>query len=115
VRLTALGRQLVADAPSPLQSRFSQRLEGLADWEQSMILAALQRLVAMMEAEDLDAGPYLATGAADAPPISDGNPVDGPLANDRPAFAEMIAEEPAALDEIHRSATLRAADPTARG
>jgi DNA-binding MarR family transcriptional regulator len=89
VRLTVPGHRLVADAPSPLQSRFSHRLESLADWEQSMILAALQRLVALMEAEDLDAGPYLATGAADGT-----------------VFTEVVAEVPEALEEIRRSAAL---------
>ncbi len=88
--LTEQGEQLVAAAPEPLQSRFSERLGRLASWEQSMILAALERLVELMEAERLDASPYLATGAVDAAP----SPA-------RPATAQellpAVAEEPTAL------------------
>lgn len=110
VRLTPQGFQLVASAPSPLQSHFSLRLEGLDDWEQSMILAALQRLVALMEAEDLEAGPYLATGAANAPAIGDTAVLDTPLARDQQGLVTAVAEEAAVLDEIgHR------ADPTPKG
>lgn len=101
MRLTPAGRQLVAEAPSPLQSRFSHRLESLADWERSMILATLQRLVGMMEAEDLDAGPYLATGAADAPPLRDGMVLEEPVAHE-PDFVAAIAEDAAVLDEVRR-------------
>lgn len=104
VRLTPLGCQLVADAPSPLQSRFSQRLEGLPDWEQSMILAALQRLVSLMEAEDLDAGPYLATGAADAPPPLGPAEHEMAVASDQPGFVAAVAEEEVALERSRGNA-----------
>lgn len=100
VRLAPLGCQLVADAPSPLQSRFTQRLEGLADWERNMILAALQRLVGLMEAEDLDAAPYLATGAADAPPLRSDTVLEEPVASDQPGFATAVAEEKDVLEQV---------------
>ena len=100
-RLTPLGLQLVADAPSPLQSRFTGRLESLASWEQSMILAALQRLVALMEAEDVEAGPYLATGAANAAPIRGSHStLAEPMANDHPGFVPAVAENQAVLDQV---------------
>ncbi|MCG8461081.1 MAG: MarR family transcriptional regulator [Holophagales bacterium] len=102
IRLTPLGCQLVADAPSPLQSRFTQRLEGLADWERNMILAALQRLVGLMEVEDLDAGPYLATGAADAPPLRSHTVLEEPVASDQPGFVTAVAEEKDVLEQVLR-------------
>lgn len=60
--LTGSGREALESAPTPLQEAFSVRFEQLADWEQSQILAALQRVAAMMDADDLDASPYLAVG-----------------------------------------------------
>ncbi|MEQ8860676.1 MAG: MarR family transcriptional regulator [Pseudomonadales bacterium] len=60
--LTDAGRQAMESAPTPLQEAFSVRFEQLKDWEQSQILSALQRVAAMMDAEDLDASPYLALG-----------------------------------------------------
>lgn len=62
IELTDAGRQLIQSAPSPLQDRFIKRLNDLQTWEQTQILASLQRIVAMMEAEDVDASPMLATG-----------------------------------------------------
>ena len=78
VELTPEGQALIEMAPSPLQSTFRRRFEGLQDWEQNMILASLQRLVSMMEAGDLDASPYLATGAANAPASSSGSVPEDP-------------------------------------
>lgn len=62
VRLTAEGERVLASAPSLLQDHFRARLAQLADWEQTMILATLQRIAAMMDAEQIDASPVLITG-----------------------------------------------------
>ncbi len=67
VRATPEAERLLAAAPPPLQESFTRHFDRLHDWEQTQILATLQRLVAMMEARDLDAGPYLATGSLDPP------------------------------------------------
>ncbi len=65
VKLTDEGRR-VADAAGPLlQEHFLERFAALADWEQSLILASLQRVVAMMEAQQIDASPVFATGPLD--------------------------------------------------
>ncbi len=61
VRLTAEGEELLARAPPPLQEQFSDNMAKLADWEQSQILATLQRIVALMEVESVDASPFLTT------------------------------------------------------
>lgn len=59
---TEKGRKTIANAPDPLQQIFVQRFNGLEDWEQSMLVAALQRVATMLDAEDLDASPVLQTG-----------------------------------------------------
>lgn len=61
--LTDEGERALLDAPTPLQESFLQRFSGLADWEQSMITAALQRVADMMDAGDIDASPVLHVGA----------------------------------------------------
>jgi DNA-binding MarR family transcriptional regulator len=65
--LTDAGETMVLKAPTPLQDVFSQRFAALDDWEQSMIVAALQRVATMMNAEDIDASPMLHVGVADQP------------------------------------------------
>ena len=51
-------------APTPLQDVFSNRFAVLEDWEKSMIVAALQRVATMMNAEEIDASPVLYVGGA---------------------------------------------------
>jgi DNA-binding MarR family transcriptional regulator len=60
--LTDTGRETVDRAPVPLQEEFIIRFERLPEAEQEEILSALQRVAAMMGAEDLDASPFLAIG-----------------------------------------------------
>jgi hypothetical protein len=49
-------------APKPLQDRFVDRFTKLESWEQHHIVAALERVATMMDAEDLDAAPLLLSG-----------------------------------------------------
>lgn len=65
ITLTATGKQTLAEAPAPLQEQFTQAFGRLAEWEQTQILSSLQRLVAMMEATELEATAMLATGPLD--------------------------------------------------
>ena len=62
VESTPAGRRVLADAPSPLQQTFVHNFKKAESWQQTMILCALQRIVAMMDAKTLDASPFLATG-----------------------------------------------------
>ncbi len=62
VSVTEAGQRLLAEAPSLLQDRFRLELSRLQEWEQTTILATLQRMAHMMAAEDLDAAPLLVTG-----------------------------------------------------
>ncbi len=62
--LTEAGIAKVLDAPTPIQDMFSKRFAEIEDWEKSMIVAALQRVAAMMYAEAIDASPVLHVGEA---------------------------------------------------
>lgn len=69
VTATPAGLRLLESAPPPLQVRFTRELSSLEDWEQTQMLAVLQRIVSMMEAEELDASPILTTGG-----VTEGSP-----------------------------------------
>lgn len=66
--LTDSGKKIIAKAPPPLQDCFIKAFEHLDDWEQNMIIASLQRVASMMDAEDIDAAPVLDVGALDRQP-----------------------------------------------
>ena len=68
VLLTEAGRDALSSAPDPLQDRFVESFEQLPDWERSMILAALERIASLLDAEALEASPVLDAGAIDGPP-----------------------------------------------
>lgn len=70
IEVTLAGQKLLNRAPSLLQDRFRRELVKLSDWERSMILATLQRIAAMMEAETLEASPVLVAGRLDDPGYS---------------------------------------------
>lgn len=59
VSLTAAGREVLLEAPKPLQESFSRRFEALPRWEQHQLVSSLERIALMMDAEDLDAAPVL--------------------------------------------------------
>jgi len=65
VRLTAEGARAIHSAPVPLHESFVRGFERLRPWEQSMLVASLQRVAVLMEAEDLDAAPVLDVGSLD--------------------------------------------------
>ena len=65
--VTDAGRAMIERAPDLLQTRFSERFADLPAWERAMILAALERLGALLGAEAIDAAPLLDSGAIDRP------------------------------------------------
>ena len=65
VRLTDEGQAVLERAPEPLQETFIRQFSALKDWERSMILASLQRVAEMMDAQDIDASPMLDVGSLD--------------------------------------------------
>lgn len=62
---TAAGRQAVADSPDVLQDRFRARFRELEDWEQAMVITALERVSALLDADAIDASPVLDIGDLD--------------------------------------------------
>ena len=66
VSSTGAAETLIAQAPPLLQEHFTHAFSGLPEWEQNQILSSLQRIVALMEAESVEAGPILSTGPLDA-------------------------------------------------
>ena len=69
VELMPTGRQALADAPDMLQERFRVRFQGLPDWEQAYLMGALERVAALLDAEDLHPEPdEQATQVPAAPP-----------------------------------------------
>ncbi|MDX9980694.1 MAG: MarR family transcriptional regulator [Lentisphaeria bacterium] len=63
LEITAAGQRIVDAAPPLLQDRFSQRLRELPELEQATIALSLERVVEMMEAENLDTSPNLIPSA----------------------------------------------------
>ena len=61
--LTERGKQLLNQAPQPLQEHFIEKFTALEEWEQSLLLSSMQRVAAMMDADQLDASPLLEVGA----------------------------------------------------
>lgn len=79
VRLTEEGERVLGQTPLPLQELFTRRLGALPEGRRMAIAKALQQVVELMEAEDIDAAPLLARGEAN-PDVFDLPPVD----EDRP-------------------------------
>ncbi len=71
--LTPQGEAMIVQAPKPLQDVFSAAFDKLEEWEKSMIVASLQRVASMMNAEHIDASPMLHVGVADEPAIANGS------------------------------------------
>jgi DNA-binding MarR family transcriptional regulator len=63
VRATRKGRLLASQTPSSLQDRLAERLRRVPARERAGIRTALERVVEMMEARDLDAAPILTPGS----------------------------------------------------
>lgn len=68
VELSPAGKACLASSPPLLQDRFASRFEELEEWEQTLLLASLQRIAAMMDAGELDAAPVLSSGSVRATP-----------------------------------------------
>jgi len=68
LELTQAGARLLEAAPSLLQDRFRDELAKLEQWERTQLLASLQRIAAMMDAEGIDAAPILGPDVVTATP-----------------------------------------------
>lgn len=63
VALTGDVQAALAATPDTLQTRFATRFEALAPWEQAAMIAALERVAVLLDAEKIDASPILDVGA----------------------------------------------------
>ena len=60
--ITDAGHETIRRAPDALQQRYVRKFEALADWEQAQLVASLERVATLLDAEDIDAAPVLDTG-----------------------------------------------------
>ena len=67
ISITETCQTLMKKAPPPMQEHFIDSFTSLQDWEQSMILASLQRIVSLMDAKSIQVAPIL----AEAGPIAE--------------------------------------------
>jgi DNA-binding MarR family transcriptional regulator len=58
VAITEKARTILESHPNFLQDAFVRRFNALEDWEQTLILSSIQRLSAMMNAQDLPPEAY---------------------------------------------------------
>ena len=63
--ITDTGLDKLETAPTLLQESFIRQFKYLQEWEQTMIISALQRVAQMMDAQHIDASPFLDVGALD--------------------------------------------------
>lgn len=63
--MTEKGREAIERAPDALQQLYVRKFEALEDWEQAQLVASLERVAAMLDAEDTDAAPVLDVGDID--------------------------------------------------
>lgn len=67
ISLSPNGLELMKGAPTTQQDMFTRRFDDMLDWEQSMIISALERVSFMLDAQHLDAAPMLDIGQIDRP------------------------------------------------
>ncbi|MEX5729717.1 DNA-binding MarR family transcriptional regulator [Rhodovulum iodosum] len=62
ILISDAGREAIERAPDPLHDRYVEAFDKLPDWEQAMIVAALERVAGLLNAGNLDASPVLDLG-----------------------------------------------------
>ena len=75
--LTEKGRKVLAIAPDGVHAQFHQQFTALKDWEQTMLVAALERVADMLDSNHLDAAAvidHVAELAGDVPQEPDAHP-----------------------------------------
>ena len=72
LHITDEGRARLEGAPDALQQKYVKQFEALPDYEQAMIVGVLEKVAAMLDAEEIDASPVLSVGeiVPPAPPES---------------------------------------------
>lgn len=62
VELTDEGQNLLKQAPKVLQDSLRDQFENLEGWEKSFLIAAMDRMSSLLQADDVDASPLLDVG-----------------------------------------------------
>ncbi len=62
ISLTDKGRQLITESPELLQAGFLREFRQLPDYQRNLLVASLQQIAYLMDAEELEAAPILALG-----------------------------------------------------
>jgi len=65
IEVTDRGRAALEESPDLLHDRFERSFNALADWEQSLIIAALERVASLLDAGAIEAAPVLDVGDLD--------------------------------------------------
>jgi len=68
LNLTEAGDAGLNAAPDLLQEVFGNRFNALPEWNQAMMVATLEQVSSLLDAEELDAAPVLDVGALDENP-----------------------------------------------
>lgn len=63
IEISDTGRELLNSAPPSLQNKLAEVLQALPDDEQITIASSLEKIVALMEADTLNATPFLEAGS----------------------------------------------------
>lgn len=71
------GQAAITSAPDLLQETFQVRFQTLPDWHQAMLVSALERVAAILDASDIDAAPVLDVGEIEKLPMGI-DPIDTP-------------------------------------
>lgn len=103
VTLTGEGREILQKSPSPLQERFHTELAKLQEWEQTQILATLQRIAMMMGAGDIEAAPLLMPGTANSP--------EGDVLRCHEEAVVLTSDAPLAEERLAKTTDTFAAEP----
>lgn len=90
ISITREGEEMLSGAPDLLQDMFLERFNKLAEWEQSFLIAALERISSLLDAEQIDASPLLHIGAVNQAPGVGRSPAsddgeDGPYDGELPS------------------------------
>ncbi|MEO0607152.1 MAG: MarR family winged helix-turn-helix transcriptional regulator [Pseudomonadota bacterium] len=63
------GHTAITSAPDLLQETFQLRFQALPGWHQAMLVSALERVAAILDASDIDAAPVLDVGEIEKLPM----------------------------------------------
>jgi len=69
LRITPAGQEILLRAPSPIQDRLLSRFGQLEEWEQSLLVASIQRLAFMMVADPIPIPPVLCDDLTGQEPV----------------------------------------------